>query len=104
MRLLIAALPEAASPRWNADEIAARLVGLLPQRQIISGPISSASVGGRGVPDHYRAVILLILMTLLLESRFAVRNAHAPDQTGAAAAAAPSMISTPNAAQARSAD
>jgi hypothetical protein len=102
MRSLIASLPEATSPQWNADEIAARLVAFLPARPAVSGPMSSTA--GRGVPDHYRAVLLLILMTLLLESRFAIRNPHAPAQAAGVSGTAPSTMSSPNVAPARSAD
>ena len=90
VRSLIAALPE-TSARANADAIAARLIALLPPRQVISGPMSAATIfGNPGLAVRYRVVAFLILMALLLGSQFLVRSAQP---------SAPSLTSAPSSLQ-----
>jgi hypothetical protein len=100
MRLLIAALPEETSARSNADEIAARLIALLPPRQVISRPMSSKiTAGNTGVPANYRVIIFLILMALLMGPQLLMRSAQSPAQADSVHGSAPSIVSSPNAPQ-----
>ena len=100
MRLLIAALPEETSARSNADEIAARLIALLPPRQVISRPMSNKiRAGNKGVPANYRIIIFLILMALLMGPQLLMRGAQSSAQVDSVHGAAPSIASSPNSLQ-----
>ena len=100
MRLLIAALPEETSAHSNADEIAARLIALLPPRQLISRPLSSKIMAGNtGVPANYRVIIFLILMALLMGPQLLMRSAQSPAQGGGVHGSTPGTVSAPNSPQ-----
>jgi hypothetical protein len=100
MRLLIAALPEETSARSNADEIAARLIALLPPRQVISRPMSSKiTAGSTGVLANYRVIVFLILMALLLVPQFLMRSAQQPTQGGGVHGSTPGTVPAPNSPQ-----
>ena len=100
MRLLISALPEETSARSNAHEIAARLIALLPQRQVISRPMSSKiAAGNSGVPVNHRIIVFLILMVLLLVPQFLMRSAQQPTQGGGVHGPTPGTVSAPNSPQ-----
>ena len=73
----LAALPEAMPARANADEIAVRLIALLPPRQVVSRPTSSTSAArNTGAPANDRIVVFLILMALLLGPQLLMRSAQ----------------------------
>jgi hypothetical protein len=100
MRLLIAALPEETSARSNAAEIAARLVALLPPRQVISKPMSNKTTArNTDVPANYRVIVFLILMALLLVPQFLMRSAQQPTQGGGVHGSTPGTVPAPNAPQ-----
>jgi hypothetical protein len=100
MRSLIAALPEEMSARANADEIAARLIALLPPRQVFSSPMSSPSAArNTAAPANYRIVVFLILMALLLGPQLLLRRAQPPAQADGAHGSPPRMASSPNSPQ-----
>jgi hypothetical protein len=100
MRLLIAALPEQTSAHSNADEIAARLIALLPQRQVISRPMSSKTAArNTGVPANYRVIVFLILMALLLVPQFLMRSAQPPTQGGGVHGSTAGTVLAPNSPQ-----
>lgn len=100
MRSLIAALPEETSAHANADAIAARLIGLLPPRQVIAGPMSTAIIfGNPGMAVRYRVIAFLILMALLLGPQLLVRSAQPPAPVDSVAGTASNIISSPSSPQ-----
>jgi hypothetical protein len=96
MTSLITALPEKPSTVLDPEAIAARLIALLPPRQVIFNPAPSKALARAGAANNYRLIIFVALMTFMLTAQIFIGTRQAPTQADSVHSPVSNMASPPS--------
>ena len=96
MTSLITALPEKPSTVLDPEAIAARLIALLPPRQVIFNPAPSKALARAGAANNYRLIIFVALMTFMLTAQIFMGTRQAPTQADSVHSPVSNMASPPS--------